>query len=155
MKTEYTHQVRILLRHAMAAEPKAPLRARTDAAIVCTYQCILTYARAEQEFLEIDAPLSTPEMMFVANIIDAAEEHATQLVKISTCMMRASRGGVPLCINEFNKIKLPDYLAARSGKYYFTVGETDLDIVRWRGFLEGFVVSKRIAAFNRKDLIES
>lgn len=131
-------------------------KARPAATLMYTFNVILTYEEAEQELFDISLPAAIPENAFVANIISGTEPNTPQLVKISSCMTGASRGGVPLSSEEYSKLKLPDYLAKRNGKYYFVdVGHSDgrsdedPDIARWKGFRDGFILATRMAASRR------
>ncbi len=98
------------------------------------YNVILTYESEEQEIFDLTIQAGLDEKTFVFEIISEAS-HPSQLVKISTCMMRVEEAGK---IRACEPRDMPSYMVPRFGKYYFT--DEDEDTRAWKGFRDAFVL---------------
>lgn len=94
------------------------------------FNVIYTYAPSQnkdddsQEVLDIALPKMC-EAAFVKKLLENARARGRDVIKISTCLM--SIGARQPTIKD-----LPKYLAARSGKYYFS--DEDADTKKWKAF---------------------
>ena len=107
------------------------------------FNVIMTYEQKDQEVFDVTMLPDIPEQAFVATLLHEAGWDMATLVKISTCMTGVHQAGKNIAegIDKY----YPEYLKARSGKYYFNADTNkDPDTKQWSDFRDGYYMAMKM-----------
>lgn len=106
--------------------------------IIHRFNVILTFKNAAQKTFDVELRKLASEKSFVSKLIKD-EKNLAELLKISTCLTGVCRQNEP-AFRDPTYADLPKYLAARSGKFYFT--DEDKDTRTWKALRDSLVKAR-------------